>query len=316
MTPLEVMRSKVVVVGSCIVDHVVEVPRLPVNGETIIAERVTTTLGGKGANQAAALARLRNEVVFVSSVGSDADGDWFESSLRSEGIALALFRSAKHRTGLGIPLITPHGEKAIVVAPGAAFDLPRVFLEGVLELHNDADAFLLQLETSDEALDATLSYCRSRGIPSVVNVAPIVEGRQQSLRQADYLIMNASEASWLSGLAVDSVERASHAAKIIAESFQSRATIITLGCLGSVFRGEGTSGHTEAVPSNVKDRTGAGDAFCAGFTAARLQGYGVEQACLYASVCSSIACEGYGALQSMPSLDAVDDRISRKDSAC
>src|SRR5258708_13920412 len=58
-----------VVVGSCIVDFCVSVARLPGRGETVLADSVTRSLGGKGANQAAALRRLGGEGAIVGSAG-------------------------------------------------------------------------------------------------------------------------------------------------------------------------------------------------------------------------------------------------------
>src|SRR5687767_8283394 len=144
----------VVVVGSLNEDGLIPVGRLPGRGETVIGRGVTLAPGGKGANQAAAAARLGPDVAMVGRVGDDAAGDRQRTALAAAGVDVAGVRTTPGvPTGSAtIPVEEGTGENLIVVVPGANAQLRP----------EDADApsvrraavVLLQLEVPLEAVEA------------------------------------------------------------------------------------------------------------------------------------------------------------------
>src|SRR5689334_13592369 len=97
---------KIVVVGSCIADFCISVPRLPSVGETVIGDSLSVNLGGKGANQATGLARLGAKVTLVTSIGDDDFGRRFQELFREEGINGKYINiDTQMATGLGVPLV-------------------------------------------------------------------------------------------------------------------------------------------------------------------------------------------------------------------
>ena len=111
--------GKIIVVGSANADLVVNIERRPVGGETITGSDLTVTPGGKGANQAAAAAKLGGDVWFLGCVGNDDHGDLLCRTLEGAGVHLAGLARAETPTGSAIVMITPDGENSIIVAPGA-----------------------------------------------------------------------------------------------------------------------------------------------------------------------------------------------------
>ncbi|HEY2062790.1 MAG TPA: PfkB family carbohydrate kinase, partial [Amycolatopsis sp.] len=114
------MNGRVVVVGSANVDLVVEVPRPPRGGETILGGRLRRHPGGKGANQAVAAARAGGaDTTFLGALGEDEAADLLLTSLRGAGVRTDLVERADAPTGTALISVAPDGENAIVVAPGA-----------------------------------------------------------------------------------------------------------------------------------------------------------------------------------------------------
>ena len=77
---------KIVVIGSSNIDMVAQVNHLPAPGETVGDANFIQSLGGKGANQAVAAARLGGSVTFVTSLGNDMYADILKKHFKKEGI--------------------------------------------------------------------------------------------------------------------------------------------------------------------------------------------------------------------------------------
>src|SRR5271157_164191 len=77
---------QIVVVGSTNFDMVVKAERLPKEGETMLVLNLKCFPGGKGANQAVAVARLNARTSLVGAVGSDRVGNFLLQGLVAEGI--------------------------------------------------------------------------------------------------------------------------------------------------------------------------------------------------------------------------------------
>src|SRR5258708_299830 len=180
-----------VVVGSCIVDFCVNVSRLPARGETVLADGVTRSLGGKGANQATALRRLGGEVAIVGCIGVDDFGEAFLNLFRQEGIESGfVHREGSAPTGVAFPMVLPGGGNAIVAAPGASMLLPVSAVEAAAPRIRQASALLLQLEVPAAAAAAAMAAAREAGVPVFLNPAPYVAEALRLASGADVLIPN------------------------------------------------------------------------------------------------------------------------------
>lgn len=289
-----------VVVGSCIVDFCVSVARLPGRGETVLADSVTRSLGGKGANQATALRRLGGEVAIVSCVGSDDFGEAFLELFRQEGIETGfVHRDRSAPTGMAFPMMLPGGGNAIVAAPSASMRLPETAVAAAAARIAQAAALLVQLEVPAAAAAAAMAVARQAGVPVFLNPAPAVDGAARLAAGSDVLIPNEMEAAALTGLPIRTPEEALQAADRL-RAMGPAVAIVTLGERGAALSGPGIRRVTPAYPVAAQDSTGAGDAFCAGLVDARSRGAGWAEAVDFACACGALACRGAGAVPWLP----------------
>ena len=115
---------KVVVIGSSNIDMVAQVSHLPAPGETVGDANFMQSLGGKGANQAVAAARLGGFVTFVTSLGNDMYADILKNHFKKEGITTDyIIDDVNHPTGTALIFVADSGENCIAVAPGANYSL-------------------------------------------------------------------------------------------------------------------------------------------------------------------------------------------------
>ncbi|HLX10804.1 MAG TPA: ribokinase [Thermoanaerobaculia bacterium] len=300
-----------VVVGSCIVDFCVRVPRLPGRGETVLAESVTRSLGGKGANQATALRRLGGEVAIVAGIGADDFGAAFLEGFGREGIETRfVHRDAAAPTGVAFPMLLPGGGNAIVAAPAASMALPVVAVEAAAERIRGASALLLQLEVPAAAAAAAMAIARAAGVPVYLNPAPFVAAAPRLAAGADVLIPNEVEAAALTGAPLRTPEDALQSAERL-RALGPAAVVVTLGEQGAALSAPGIRRFAPAFVVEAVDSTGAGDAFCAGLVDARCRGGSWAEALDFACACGALACRGAGAIPWLPTAAAVRELLAR-----
>jgi ribokinase len=292
-----------VVVGSCIVDFCVSVARLPGRGETVLADSVTRSLGGKGANQATALRRLGGDVAIVGCVGWDDFGEAFLELFRQEGIETGfVHRDRSVPTGMAFPMMLPGGGNAIVAAPSASMRLPEAAVAAAAARIARAAALLVQLEVPAAAVAAAMAVARQAGVPVFLNPAPAVDAAARLAAGADVLIPNEMEAEALTGAPIRTPEEALRAADRL-RALGPEVAIVTLGERGAALSAPGIRRVTPAYPVEALDSTGAGDAFCAGLVDARSRGAAWAEAVDFACACGALACRGAGAVPWLPTAD-------------
>lgn len=305
------LATKAFVLGSAVVDTTVCLSSLPTDGETVMANSLHICPGGKGLNQSIACSRLGVEPIFISRVGLDVSGEQILAFCRREAIETSTIESSSnYPTGVGVPMIGAAGEKAIVVFPGATLHTSAASVKFAFAKNPQVKFGLAQLETSAEALQEFFAQIRKRNGFVVLNAAPKLEGRTEFIGQADVLIANAEEATWLSRITVIDVDSAGRAASSIANSYNLKRVIVTLGANGAVALGDHTPLWIPARKVRVVDRTGAGDAFCGAFLTAIMRQATFAEACNEATVYASIACESKGACESMVTLDVLASRLA------
>ena len=232
---------RAVVVGSTNVDHVLTVSALPRPGETALATASRREAGGKGANQAVALARLGADVALVSAVGDDEPGRWSLEQLEHDGVDVSgVTITPGTATGTAFVLLDAQAENLIVVDPGANSLV-------VAPTGLDGQVLLLSLEVP---MATVLAAATLSAAPVVLNAAPAQPLPAELLAQVDVLVLNEHEAQTLG--APQALLAAGPATVIVTRGEQ--------GC--SVFDADGERSWS-AVPCDVVDTTGAGDSFSA-----------------------------------------------------
>lgn len=285
----------ILVAGSANLDFVVQAPRIPVPGETVLGHSFQNFPGGKGANQAVACARAGGVATqFLGAFGTDSLADPILDSLHSAGVQVHAIRRAEVSTGTAFICVDAHGENAITVVPGANAllapeHLPQ--LSGISHL-------LLQLETPVATLHAYAKAAKAQGVLVVLNAAPASRDCLALLPDVDILIVNEGELALLAG-GVGSV----HAQMA---SLGVPTVITTLGARGCVARSADGYCVQTALPVDVKDTTAAGDTFCGALVAALSEARPLGAALRMASAAAALACTREGAQTSIPTRAEVD----------
>ncbi|MFW6116028.1 MAG: ribokinase [Chloroflexota bacterium] len=299
------MSPQIVVVGSLNVDLVIQTPRFPEPGETITGRGFRQVFGGKGANQAAAAARLGADTVLVGCVGGDASGARYLENLAGLGLDVShVRRDDQAATGTAFILVDEGGENAIVLAPGANARLSPRDVERARETIAAAAVLLVQLETPLETVARALEVARQEGTATILNPAPAARLSAELLACVDVLVPNQSEASLLTGLPVSTLADAFRAGEVLREH-GAGSVIVTLGDRGALsVDGQGRL-HAPAHAVDVVDTTAAGDAFCAALAVARAEGMGREEGLRFANAAGALAVTRFGAQPSLPDRDEV-----------
>jgi ribokinase len=311
MNPPTPPSRRVIVLGSYVADLAFRIDRLPAWGETRMGQSFHLGPGGKGSNQAVAAARAGANVTFISKLGPDPFGDIARTLYRNEGIDTQFIFSTPNPTGAAAILIDAvHGENAIVVVPGACFELTPAEVDQATELIAASAVFVAQLELPLPTVEHGLRLAHSQGVPTILNPAPAAELPDLIYPLCDYLTPNESEAAALTGIPVTdraSAERAATA--LLARGV--RNVILTLGAQGALIKNHVLTKHVPAVDAgSVVETTGAGDAFNGGLAAALAEGRDLVEATTFACTVAGISVTRPGTAPSMPSRSEIEAMLN------
>jgi ribokinase len=300
-------KGQVVVMGSYVADVAFRTQKLPSWGETYMGEEFKLGPGGKGSNQAVAAARAGARVSFISKLGRDAFGDMARKTYREEGIDATHLLETDSPTGAAAIIIDAvNGENAIIVVPGACYELTPHEVELARQVIAQAAIFVTQLELSLPTVEEALRLARSLGVPTILNPAPGRELSDTILSYCDYLTPNETETEILTGIRVASLADAERAADALLGR-GIRNAVITLGAQGALVKNAMTKQHVPAYDAGpVVETTGAGDAFNGGFAVALAEGKDIVQAVRFGCAVAGISVTRPGTAPSMPFRKEVD----------
>src|SRR5665213_1544118 len=310
------MKPTVVVIGSLNMDFVVRTGHLPAPGETVLGHGFQMIPGGKGANQAAAAAKLGAgsvAVKMIGRVGMDLFADRLKASLASAGVDVtAVHASRAQPTGVALIAVDAAGQNQIVVASGANGDLAAGDVESLRRAMKGASVALFQLETPLATVAAALKLAREEGLRTILDPAPAQALSSEMLRSVDILTPNEAEAFMLLGRAPDrlSLNDAPSIAREI-EALGAHTAILKLGDRGCYFHGADESCHVPAFPVIAVDSTAAGDTFNAALAVALAEGNSVRAALSFANAAAALSVTRLGAQTSIPSRAEVDKVVQR-----
>jgi len=298
--------SGVLIVGSINVDLTTFSARVPERGETITGDAFELQLGGKGANQAVAVARAGATAHMVGCVGDDVFGRLVTDSLGTAGVDLQHVRTVPGQTGIAHIRVADDGDNDIVVVPQANASLDAAQLEHAFSaLAGSARVLLTQLETPFAITLAAARLAREAGMTVILDPAPAAPLDPAVWPLVDIVKPNESEASLLTGIRVDSREGAIAAGRWFLER-GAGAALITMGGAGSVLiTAEGATDHP-SIPVEVVDTTAAGDAYAGALAAAIAAGLPLAQAIRRAAAAGAIAVTRRGSSSSVPTAAEVD----------
>ncbi|MFJ4153417.1 ribokinase [Pseudomonas sp. NPDC089752] len=297
------MSAKVVVVGSLNMDLVARAERLPRAGETLAGESFFTVPGGKGANQAVAVARLGADVAMVGNVGDDAYGQQLRKALEVEGIdCQAVNECPGVSSGVALITVDAASQNCIVIIPGGNGRLTPACVQRFDALLQAAELIICQLEVPAETVAWTLARGRELGKQVILNPAPATGPLPAEwFAHIDYLIPNESEAEALTGVPVNDLDSARRAGERLLQMGAGKV-IVTLGAQGALFVIPSGSQHFPAPQVKALDTTAAGDTFVGGFAAALVRGLGEGEAITFGQRAAAVSVTRAGAQPSIPTL--------------
>lgn len=305
------MGGRVVVVGSSNTDMVLEVPQLPVPGQTVLGKDLVVAAGGKGANQAVASARLGADVTFVARLGDDSLGDQALEGLRKEGIHTDfVFREEGTPSGVALILVGPDGENMIAVASGSNSRLSPADIDAATHAIREADVVLIQLEVPLETVHHAAVVARAAGATVILNPAPAVQLPGNLLREVSILTPNISEARILTGTTVDDLRSARAAAQQI-RGMGVETVVITMGSSGVCSLSKSDFRHVQGWEVEARDATAAGDAFSGALACGLAGGEGLDRAVDFANAAAALTVTRLGAQPSLPDLQEVLDWLQK-----
>ncbi len=305
-------RKPVVVVGSINIDLVASAERIPREGETVSGLDFQVHPGGKGANQAVAVARLGYPVRMIGRVGGDDFGQQLRSSLKRAGVDDAGVTTSEGPSGVAVIIVAESGQNSIVVTAGANALLTAADLDAQIEIIRSAGIVLTQLEIPIDTILHLAAMCFKAAIPLVVDPAPARELPAELFAMIDWLTPNETEAAFYLGTESQTAgfdDSAAVARKLLARG--GKGLILKLGSRGAYIAAtDGPSEMVNAFPISPVDTTAAGDCFNGAFAAGLLMGKSSVESTRFAAAAAAISTTRVGAQPSMPTLQEVEDLMS------
>ena len=294
---------KISVVGSINMDQTVTAERIPLKGETLHGDSLSYIPGGKGANQAVAMARLGADIEMFGCVGDDSNGQVLIDNLAENGVKTGNIRKI---TGVptGLAIITVgENDNTIIVVAGANAKVDCEYIDSIREELLKSDYVVMQHEIPAETVEYVVNLCYENGIKVVLNPAPAREVKREVLDKITWLTPNEHEAKILFG--------ADTKTKDLLKEYPEKL-VITLGSDGvAAAKKNGTVIHVPVRPAKVVDTTGAGDTLNGAFCTMLAESEDLENALRFANTAASLSTEKFGAQTGMPTREEVELELKK-----
>lgn len=289
--------SKVAVIGLSGESIFMKVTHLPNPSVTVHANEVYVEPGGKGYNQAVALAKMGIEVSFLTKVGKDASGKYCKTYIEKMGVHCFAIEDEKEKTALATILTDEQGENEVIVYPGAsqclAVDDVRAFQTEI----QMADVLVLQYEIPQAALQEAIRLAKQSHTYIILNPAPAIYDDDLLLQSVDVITPNLEEVKKIYHLAENStLDEVVRGIKCQPHS----SVIVTLGKKGALLIEESQETYFPGITVDAVDTTGAGDTFTAGLAASIARGKKMKEAISYAMAAASLSVTKPHVLESLP----------------
>jgi len=305
--------AKICVVGSVNMDVVTYVDHIPQPGQTVFGERLVETAGGKGANQAVAVAKQEKEVVFIGSVGSDRHGDMLVEGLQNFQVDVSSMQRLEGiDSGKTSIVVENSGENLIIYLEGANGELDTNHVRAALQKQTDCEVLLVQLESPYNVVLEAMKTAREQGITVILDPAPSRNVTDELLRYADLVLPNEQEAKDITNIEIVDDVSAQAAAAIFRKKGIDQG-VLKLGAHGAYVFNEENITFVKPMQVEAVDSVGAGDCFAGAFASAYIDGQSVEEAASYANVVSALKVTKPGAQDGIPTLAEVKAFSKKRD---
>jgi ribokinase len=301
-------QKPIVVVGSINTDLVAIAKTIPAIGETVIGTAFQVHPGGKGANQAVAVARLGYPVRLIGRLGNDLFGTQLKTHLETVGVDVAGVATSEGPSGVAVILVSQQGENSIVVTPGANSELTPQDLLTNIEVIRGAEIVLAQLEIPIETVEYLAELCAREGVSLILDPAPAMALPPSIFKNVAWFTPNETEAAFYLadwGLSAESSTPSEAARHFLAKGI--RGVVLKMGVNGVYLASEKNPGESiRAFPVKATDTTAAGDAFNGAFATSLMLGKTSQGSAQFAAAAAAISVTRAGAQPSMPTMPEVE----------
>jgi ribokinase len=302
-------QKPIIVVGSINTDLVSVTKRMPAVGETVIGSDFQIHSGGKGANQAVAVARLGYPVRLIGRLGNDAFGAELRTNLEKAGVEITGVSTSDGASGVAVIVVSEHGENSIVLAPGANSKVTPEDLDANISILKGAGMVLAQLEIPLGTIEYLARICAKENVPLILDPAPAMDLPPGIFKDIAWFTPNQTEAAFYLGNKY--AESSPPSPAETAQMFLSNGcggVVLKMGAHGTYLGSQdGIGGLVPAFSVNAIDTTAAGDAFNAGFATALMLGKSPLDSATFAAAVAAISVTRIGAQPSMPSMAEVKE---------
>ena len=299
--------SDISVLGIFVADISFSGPKIPAVGETILGNKYNVGPGGKGCNQAVAIARLGAKVNFISKIGKDSYGELALNTLTKNKINTeSVIQDENLQTGVaGILVDKNSGKNAINVIVGAPSTLKVAEIDKHIDIIKNSKIFLTQLEVPKDVTLHCLKTAKENGCLTILNPAPASEITKEFYSNIDYFTPNETEAEFYTGIKITNEKEAKQAAEKLID-LGIKKIIITLGEKGLFYSDGKEEIFLKATSVKAIDTTGAGDAFNGAFSVALAKSLKIVDALEFSNKVAGISTTKEGAANSMPTYEEVE----------
>ncbi|HBG27973.1 MAG: ribokinase [Planctomycetes bacterium GWF2_41_51] len=306
--------AKIITVGSVNMDLVLHSKRMPVPGETIKADNFYTNPGGKGANQAVAIAKLGGKSIFLARTGDDGYGSELASALKKYGVDTSCVKTTKDCcSGIAVITVAADGENSITIAGGANDRLSPQDVDDIEDNIASADAVMMQLEVPIDTIKRAIQLAKKHNKLTILDPTPVpADGIPDDLFRVDIFSPNKSETEMITGIPVKTDNDIKKSCDFIF-SKGAKQIVMKLGSEGALIAS--ASGNLKHIPAfKVKpiDTTAAGDCFTAAMTLSFIETGSIEQAVQFACAAGALTVTAKGAQQSIPNRKDVEEFLKKQ----
>jgi ribokinase len=301
-------QKPIVVVGSINTDLVAVAGKIPAAGETVMGKDFQIHPGGKGANQAVAVARLGYPVRLIGRLGDDAFGAQLKTYLEAAGVDIKGVATSEGASGVAMIVLSSEGENSIVVTPGANAKVTPDDIAKNIERIRRAGIVLAQLEIPLETVEYLAMVCAREEVPLILDPAPARELPAKLFKHIAWFTPNQIEAAFFAG--VDAANANGTEPAVMANAILSKgcnAAVLKMGPRGAYVASRTEPGtFVPAFAVKAVDTTAAGDAFNGGFATGLMLGKSPVESATFAAAAAGVSVTRHGAQSSMPTMAEVE----------
>jgi len=299
------MNNSICVLGSINIDLSIKSPKEMKIGETIHGSGFIIGHGGKGANQALAMAKLGGQAYILGNVGNDIFGRELIESLKMNGVNTEYSKIVELiPTGTAV-IIVIDGNNSIILDAGANDNVTVDYVHMSEKIISECSMLVSQFEIPYTSVNEAFRMAKKNGVITLLNPSPSKNIGDELYRNTDIIIANELEASDLTGINVYDINSAKDAIKWFINK-GIKTSVITLGAQGCVFFDGLNIEHNAVRKVDVVDSTCAGDSFLGAFAVSLINGKCIKYAIEYASAASAITVTRRGAQSSLPDASEVE----------